>query len=569
MAHSPPELYSPIARMPAEILTRIFDIHVHDALQRFDRSPSHLVCAHDCSPYSWIRVSHVCKHWRSLSLATPLLWSTIIVTRQTECMQAMLERSQQVPLHVRSIGPGACYISRPVPLKSLRLVLTAMPRIRTLDLAINWWVYDELASLLQQPAPLLRQARLSTPNGGYDGGWLCPVASLGERQVAGADYSHTAMDPDPRVQLPLRAGPQTQTQPQTEIEELSLGCYAFPWSDPHSFRTLKHLRVDSRGLVRPAIEEIAHALGTLTRLVSLTLHGVLHGGSVQTLARAYSGAIVLKDLEQLTLSGDSLTCATILKLLDIPNTVRITLVYTFDKNLDALAYSMPHVNHKLEDRLGHESEPSCLSITHSQSSCSLSFYTTSSDEGSLQAAPGLFAEASQPRLTLKIAPSASNLEAICRQLHSGNMDVLQMTPLPGTEVTAWLPVFTHLRNFREAHLVQWQLADVLQLLSHGGDEVAGVADGMRGDEASEDAALQESKVLLPDLQVLALWDVQNAEADIVADVPTALSSRENHGRRLEKLVLRECTSLSSEDVSVMAQLAECLDWDGLNLHRSS
>ena len=540
MAPSPPEHHSPIARMPAEILTRIFDIHVHDTLQRFDKSPSQstLACARDCSPYSWIRISHVCQHWRSLALSTPLLWSTIIVTRQTECMQAMLERSQHVPLHIRAIGPGACYISRPVPLKSLRLVLTAMHRVRTLDLAINWWVHDELAVLLQQPAPLLRQARLSTPNGGYDGGWLCPVASLGQPHADSAN--------------PDAAAPQAQTQ----IEELVLSCYAFPWTDPHPFRTLKHLRVNNRGLACPSIEQVAYTLGALPRLVTLVLHGVLHGGSVHTLGRAYAGAISLRELEQLTLSGDSLACATVLKLLEIPKTTRITLVYTSERNLDALAYSMPHVNKKLEAGAGEGNEQGWMSMDHSQSSCSLNFYHTPSTHTTSRLEP----EDAQPRLTLKAHPSTAHIEAMCRHLDLSAAKALQMTPLPGMDLVPWLPLLKQFYQFREAHLVQWQLSDVVELLLHSAPAVGAPTTG--GDAPEGDIEPSSPSVYLPELSMLALWDAQCTSDATVADLVVALASRKKRGRRLERLVLRECTSLCPMDVSALAGLVGQLDWDG-------
>lgn len=514
---------APVTRIPPEILVRIFQLLADSTLQRFDKAPSlggAAACGRETSPYSWIRISHVCQHWRDVSLASPLLWSTIVVTHHTECMQALLERSQQVPLDVRTPGGTGCYLARPVPIKSLRLVLTALQRTRTLELAINWWIYDDLTDLLQRPAPLLRKLRLTTPHGGYDGGWLCPVVSL-----------------------------NLHDEP-AQIEELALSCYVFPWSEPYAFRTLRHLRVDNRGLSRPAIEEVAYALGRMPYLVTLTLHGVLNTGHSNTLARAKPEVIELPELEQVTLSGDSLSCSTLLKLLRLPASARMTLVYGSDRNLDALALSMPYVRQKISN--GLRADSTCLSILHSQTSCNILFHHIPSHTDGFSSLS--YPELESPKLSLKIAPSPDHLEAVCRHLRSDGVRVLQMTPLPGTAIAAWLTVFGHFGDFEEVRLKQWQPSDVRDLLAYGAE------DQTEGGVLSEDGEDTHVCGVLPSMRTLVLTQVQfSGMAECLLDV---LVTRTSRGHGVQRLVLRECNGLTSHDISSLTRAVDILDWDG-------
>lgn len=50
-------------------------------------------------PYSWIRITHVCRWWRFVALSSPLLWSHIAVFDKDATIE-MLKRSGDVPLVV-------------------------------------------------------------------------------------------------------------------------------------------------------------------------------------------------------------------------------------------------------------------------------------------------------------------------------------------------------------------------------------------------------------------------------------------------------------------------------------
>ncbi|CAL1716441.1 unnamed protein product [Somion occarium] len=75
----------PIGMLPPELLVQIFEI---------DRR-----CSSSFDKYNWVRLTHVCSHWRAVAHKTPTLWSLVIISRPIWAKK-MLERSTQAPLEV-------------------------------------------------------------------------------------------------------------------------------------------------------------------------------------------------------------------------------------------------------------------------------------------------------------------------------------------------------------------------------------------------------------------------------------------------------------------------------------
>ncbi|KAJ6607511.1 hypothetical protein B0H10DRAFT_551566 [Mycena sp. CBHHK59/15] len=70
---------SPVSRLPPEMLSRIF-----------------LFCS-DSDSLKWIKeVSHICRHWRSVALGCPNLWSFPVFS-QPKWADEMLKRSKMAP----------------------------------------------------------------------------------------------------------------------------------------------------------------------------------------------------------------------------------------------------------------------------------------------------------------------------------------------------------------------------------------------------------------------------------------------------------------------------------------
>jgi hypothetical protein len=81
---------APIAQLPPEVLSRIFDVFLHDGI-------GHL--SHLTRGKMYLRITHICYAWRALSLATPSLWTHPIL-ELPRLGRVMLERAGKMPLSV-------------------------------------------------------------------------------------------------------------------------------------------------------------------------------------------------------------------------------------------------------------------------------------------------------------------------------------------------------------------------------------------------------------------------------------------------------------------------------------
>lgn len=317
MSEQPAELSSHAAasptRLPPELLGRIFEHLIELCKQEWDqhRSPAsttHLLCETAIGPYTWTRVTHVCRYWRDVALCNPLLWTTIVLTSHSECVEAMISRSQQAPISVQSSSP-CCHGQCAMPLRSLRLVLKEIHRIHDIDLSVKWWLFDDIQEALSKPAPMLHSFKLSTPSGSYDSGFVLPVVWDGYRG------------------------------PPPPLEELTLCSYGFPWNNAAVFRGLKSLRVDRDVPRHRTVEEVLEALRFLPELRSLALKDIFYPCTGDTVALP-AEPVPLPALEQIFLSGDVISCAALLHALTLPQSVRITFDYRYHRQPVHLASSL-------------------------------------------------------------------------------------------------------------------------------------------------------------------------------------------------------------------------------------
>lgn len=216
---------APISKLPPELLSEIF-IHVaSDRAQVHERAPLY-------HPYwTWISVLQVCTHWRAVAIASPRLWSRIVVTMHPEWMKEVLQRSRSAPLFV-----SAHTDSRPGGRKSqsLKVVMESLARIRDLRLTGAPDILERALSVWRGPAPLLENVSLTVPT------------DLGlSRQFS------------PRLDLFLNG--QAERLQRLEMQE-----YPFPWNIVSSFPLLKHLIVSHQ--LDDAVPTMTDMLNTLERL---------------------------------------------------------------------------------------------------------------------------------------------------------------------------------------------------------------------------------------------------------------------------------------------------------------
>ncbi|PSR74796.1 hypothetical protein PHLCEN_2v9510 [Hermanssonia centrifuga] len=524
---------SPIMLIPPELLIRIIQLYISRYKELEEDylptpgTPTH--CFITPGPYAWIRVTHVCQSWRDILLSCPMLWNDVVVTRHSECIQAMVSRSQQVPLNIRLSPSSGCFVPRPVPLKSLRFLLSEISRIQSLELYINWWIFDDISEKLREPAPLLRSLTLSTPNGVFDDGFSVnqPVLSL--------------CSDDAPVQL----------------EDLSLSCYDFPWLKPSPFRSLKALRINNCGLYKPAVEDVAYGLQFMPHLATLALHDIFLPSSrdVTTLPHI-SVVISLSALETLSLSGDSVACTALLGCLDIPKNVSISLRYGgLDTHLDSLSLCIPPLRSVLA--LSNTS-PSTLALMRSQRGCNVFFpHTPISIEKTL-----LSIVTERSRLSIRMPSAISNLERFCDHIAMQDIRRVWMSPMH-KGIVDLRGVLAKLHVVVEVHLTGWLAPDVVELLSRTfqGSEAGYMGRVPSSSDNSHDLAL-------PSMRILALSQVQfgktegsrvmmgKAGSELVSSLRDALELRKRRGVVIEKLILGDCVGVTPSDIQSLQDIVD-------------
>lgn len=112
-------------RLPPEILSHIF----------LELSLSAIVGNSTSQRLSWVRLTHVCRHWRGVALNCSALWSNLSVAHEVWA-DLMLSRSKQAPLSVDlSIRETRC---GPQAFKALlSKIYSHGTRLRTLKLCVS------------------------------------------------------------------------------------------------------------------------------------------------------------------------------------------------------------------------------------------------------------------------------------------------------------------------------------------------------------------------------------------------------------------------------------------------
>jgi len=172
-----------IFRLPPELLSIIFNF---------------LACAHAPRDIErWVRVTHVCAHWRRVALHYPNLWTRISLHSPTWALE-MLARSKTASITVEAVEVDE---DRQSPMNIALLdILKCLPRIRELSLMqplsqsgsdiVGTPFLQQVVAKLDGPAPLLEslkiyysQINLAVP----------PVLSCGTPRLRHLELSQTSI----------------------------------------------------------------------------------------------------------------------------------------------------------------------------------------------------------------------------------------------------------------------------------------------------------------------------------------------------------------------------------------
>jgi hypothetical protein len=133
-----PSAFAPISRLPAEILAQIFQTAITLAETEFSSNELQV----------WT-ITQVCPHWQSVVIEFPNLWSSLVFT-SVGLTTEMLRRSKASSLVVK-----ADFHRSDSAREAVCLALRHSSRIRILHIRASWGDFEELASAMDEPAPIL------------------------------------------------------------------------------------------------------------------------------------------------------------------------------------------------------------------------------------------------------------------------------------------------------------------------------------------------------------------------------------------------------------------------------
>ncbi|KAF6761914.1 hypothetical protein DFP72DRAFT_957668, partial [Ephemerocybe angulata] len=141
-------------RLPPEILARIFLDLASMGLSSW-YAPNYRVSV------SWLRVTFVCRHWRSVALQSPSLWSNIVFSN-TNLAETMLTRSKGAPLTIWYNNVN----NRDKPSSVLTTALSSVDRLRSVNLRVSpvhddSYIQPALLAWAQKTGPALTSFEMS------------------------------------------------------------------------------------------------------------------------------------------------------------------------------------------------------------------------------------------------------------------------------------------------------------------------------------------------------------------------------------------------------------------------
>jgi F-box-like len=277
----------PISLLPPELLSRIF--HFHALEEQSWLSPETL---------GWIRVTHVCRHWRRVALEDSTLWATISgIPRSKRWIAEMLARAKCAPLIINLIdAPDNAIIS----MFPSQFFHTRELRLRCLSLAH----LDNIRELCELEAPVLEHFELDMSDAS------CPVTFY---QLIGTKF-FKGNAPELRTFSLCHVRIHWSLIPRTQLSQLRI--------------TLPREISNADGL--PLHDELDQFIDVLTNspgLEDLVLqfclpHMLSHFSRGQT--------IHLPHLSHLGLAGSSSRVTNLLKALKLPSSTKLHMRCTAD-----------------------------------------------------------------------------------------------------------------------------------------------------------------------------------------------------------------------------------------------
>ncbi|KAI0043304.1 hypothetical protein FA95DRAFT_1681999 [Auriscalpium vulgare] len=144
---------APVSRLPPELLCRVFSNLVEE-----EEEEGYLQPGMDRFPRTmpWVRLSHVCRHWRDVALNDPTFWARLNLPLPPQWADAIISRSQGSPLFL-----SCRYNSYAVTMPVTWLPIDSLENVQHMELLPGHNCSGiDLARVLSSPAPLLEDVSI-------------------------------------------------------------------------------------------------------------------------------------------------------------------------------------------------------------------------------------------------------------------------------------------------------------------------------------------------------------------------------------------------------------------------
>ncbi|EGN96756.1 hypothetical protein SERLA73DRAFT_161770 [Serpula lacrymans var. lacrymans S7.3] len=516
---------APISRLPPELLSTIFTHCAH--------SP-HL---HEHATFSirFIKVGHVCRHWRAVALGCPSLWSNLVFSypRWTD---EMLIRSKMAPLVVKV---DLTYMT-PKVVEALQQALKHSIRVKDFKLIASKEMMEKLLNQVSGPAPLLESLSLSNSR-----------------------YSHYTTESG----YPL---PEVMFEGQTpRLRRLELFKCDISWNSA-LLSGLTHLDIrNTAASARPTMSQVLSALERMPSLQVLTLEESLPTLPESVHKLPTIGCVVpLQALRSIRLSGRVIDCAHVLAHMSYPSTATLKLAckagpaasFDFSSIFPAVVANCGGSGTSGEKPLRH------LQV-HNLAPNSVRFQGWHSPEPPLHVfsnirTAAMFSqdEPTSPQIEIDMSWSSFGsdkpmgvVQSMCNVLPLAYVRTLHVHNFSYVPKSFWLDAFgglTRLRTIRSSNIPIEGLIDALVT------EVPGSGRLLRPKKFGE--------VFLPTVCEVVLEGVDFEDgSSLLDDLLDCMMDRAERRAEIRNLSIQDCRHIYSDDVERLEEVVVDVVWDGI------
>lgn len=495
---------TPVGQLSPELLIMFFSLYI--AANTYE---------HHYEWCAWIRVTHVCRHWRMVALESPGLW-THIVARKPAAVGEFLRRSGSAPLHITVPA------ERP-NLDALVHVLAAFDRVRNIKFLSGTYPYNKIPKVsfpdeASQLQSITLEAKLNP------GERVQPIPSVFNK----CDLS--------------------------SLRELRLEGFQVDWSHPIFAQNLTRLYVSDseERYQRPSMmRAMVNALASMTSLRSLEFRNIDYPEWSTSLwdpnPSTFSQAVHLPLLGHLVIRGNSSSCAYIFRLIKFLSDVTLDIKVLIKGNSKAHAQrALKFFAESLYEKFtGGErlQPPKVLYIDSFMHEITFCFSSTPDNAA--------------PFLSVTFLDDSFEFDPVVN---------IVATAVPLFDIDTLLVdvEFSHTRGVWAPILVKMSHATRIILDCSAADYLPDMLSTPLVSQLANPDDKRSKGLALPNLETVRFRNAyfQPWDRSSLRELSTALQARKDNGHGVKALELIQCMNVNQMVIDELEPLVEKVIWDG-------